>query len=282
MENIIRFKNVSKFYGSDEVLSDISLNISKGEIFGLLGPSGAGKTTILKIITGQQNLSSGEADILGYSSEKLNDSVYLKMGMVLDNCGLYERLNAYENLYIFSKITGVNKSRIYHVLEQVELLEYMKKNVNVFSKGMKQRLAFARAILHQPEILFLDEPITGLDPATAEKLHCLILSLRENGTTVFLTTHNMEEATKLCDNIALIHCGKIIEYGSPKKICEKYNFEQNIHVGLKNGREVVFKNNEVDADKIHKLFKEGSIKSIHSSEPNLEKVFIHLTGRKLI
>jgi ABC-2 type transport system ATP-binding protein len=145
---------------------------------------------------------------------------------------------------------------------------------------MKQRLALARAIMHGPELLFLDEPTSGLDPATATYIHQLILEERAKGTAIFLTTHNMEEATKLCDNVALLNKGEIVEYGCPMEICRKHNNQNKIQILLKSGETFLLQNDASSAEMISNYFKENAVESIHSSEPNLETVFMELTGRK--
>jgi ABC-2 type transport system ATP-binding protein len=141
---------------------------------------------------------------------------------MLEEDGLYKRLTTTENLNLFAGIYGVDKSHVQQALESVGLGQDAKTQVAKLSKGMRQRLALARAILHSPKILFLDEPTSALDPTTARGIHKLILELRDKGTTIFLTTHNMEEAVDLCDNVALLYQGEIVEYGSPQDICEKH------------------------------------------------------------
>jgi ABC-2 type transport system ATP-binding protein len=134
--------------------------------------------------------------------------------------------------------------------------------------------------MHGPELLFLDEPTSGLDPATATYIHQLILEERAKGTAIFLTTHNMEEATKLCDNVALLNKGEIVEYGYPKEICRKHNNQNKIQILLKSGETFLLQNDASSAELISNYFKENAVESIHSSEPNLETVFMELTGRK--
>ena len=147
---------------------------------------------------------------------------------MLDADGLYVRLNCLDNLNIFADIYGIPREKSLEALKNVGLEESAKKSVNALSKGMRQRLALARAILHEPKVLFLDEPTSGLDPVTARGIHKLIQSLRNNGATVFLTTHNMEEAVKLCNHVALLHKGKIVEQGAPAEICERHSAYKTI------------------------------------------------------
>ncbi|MBB2184435.1 ABC transporter ATP-binding protein [Lachnospiraceae bacterium MD1] len=281
MEAIITLNNIEKSFGEKQVLKKLNLSVSKGEIFGLLGPSGAGKTTIIKILTGQIKPTSGEATILGTNTRYINDKVYAKIGMVLDNSGLYSRLSCYDNLLMFSSIYGIDKKKIKEVLKKVELSEAIRKPVSKLSKGMVQRLVLARAIMHKPELLFLDEPTSGIDPATCLKIHQLLLELKESGTTIFLTTHNMEEASKLCDHIALLNEGEVVEYGEPDALCRKYNEDKKITILLKNGQLVTLQNGAASSKQIYEYFASEEVESIHSSEPNLETVFIALTGKEL-
>ena len=146
---------------------------------------------------------------------------------------------------------------------------------------MRQRLVIARAIFHNPQVLFLDEPTTGLDPATAAEIHELIREQQKKGTAVFMTTHNMEEAAKLCDHVALLHEGHIVEYGKPEEICRKYDHQKIVTIFTKHGQEMSYVNQRESADVIYRHFLNEEVKTIHSSEPNLETVFMELTGRGL-
>jgi len=211
---MIEVKNLMKNFGDQKVLHDVTFDVKGKEIFGLLGPSGAGKTTIINILTKQIEPDGGVANVKADSFDT---------GLMLDEDGLYPRLNCLENLNLFGRIYGMPKSKSMEALKSVGLESAAKKAANTLSKGMRQRLALARAILHTPKILFLDEPTSGLDPATAIGIHELILKIKDNGATIFLTTHNMDEAVKLCDNVALLDKGKIVESGVPLEICERHN-----------------------------------------------------------
>ena len=279
--NCIEVKSVSKSFLKNNVLKDISLNISTGEIFGLLGPSGAGKTTFIKIITGQLAADSGTVKVLGTNVKDFDKSMYLNFGMVLDNTGFYKRLTAYDNLKVFSDIYQIPYSNIDVILEDVGLIKARKTTVANMSKGMVQRLGLARALLHNPKILFLDEPTSGLDPKTAKSIHKLILKEKNKGTVIFLTTHNMQEAYELCDNLALINEGSIVEEGNPKDICKRYNHENEIIIETKSGLVKKFTNSSKASTEIEKLFSQDDVLSIHSTEPTLETVFLELTGRNL-
>ncbi|MCL2373497.1 MAG: ABC transporter ATP-binding protein [Defluviitaleaceae bacterium] len=207
-------KNVSKSFGANHVLKDVSFETHNGEIFGMLGPSGAGKTTIINILTKQLEVDSGEA----YTSVGSNE-----IGLMLEHDGLFNRLSCLDNLIVFEDIYGIPRSRTLEALEKVGLTDAKKTVVEKLSKGMRQRLVLARAVLHAPKVLFLDEPTSALDPMTARGIHELIRELRDAGSTVFLTTHNMEEATHLCDRVVLLHKGTIIEQGAPEEICQRHN-----------------------------------------------------------
>lgn len=276
----ICLKSIQKNFGEKEVLKDISFSVEQGEIFGLLGPSGAGKTTLIKIMTGQL-FFEGEACILDRDCKYQEKSRYEDIGILTDNCGLYERLSGYENLKIFAKIKGVKKERIEEVLKQVLLWDNRRVQVNRLSKGMKQRLLIARAILHRPKLLFLDEPTSGLDPTTAGEIHELLEGLRNEGVTIFLTTHNMSEASKLCRHLVLLHEGNIVEAGVPAEICLRHNLEQKIYLSLRDGTTVVFEDGIQEADTLCGYLKSGQIKAMHTSEPDLETVFRQLTGKEL-
>jgi ABC-2 type transport system ATP-binding protein len=160
-------------------------------------------------------------------------------------------------------------------------LEAGKTTAGKLSKGMKQRLVLARALLQEPRLLFLDEPTSGLDPATTKRIHELLFELKESGTTIFLTTHNMEEASKLCNHIALLNEGTIVEYGVPEEICRKYNDQNIISILCKDGEIITVQNAKASARQIAEVFENGNVEAIHSSEPNLETVFMSLTGRGL-
>lgn len=282
MSEKIILKDVVQRFGDKEVLKGVSLSIQAGEIFGLLGPSGAGKTTIIKIITGQLKPTAGRAVTDGEDAEKISGIMYKKMGMMLDNYGLYGRLSCYDNLKMFTKIYDIPESRIDEVLSKVGLAEAKKTPAVNLSKGMRGRLVLARAVMNEPEILFLDEPTSGLDPSTTNRIHELILEEQAKGTTIFLTTHNMAEAEKLCQHVALLHEGSIVEYGEPKEICRKYNHQNKLQIRLYDGTYTEIGNNSEAAETVKEYLEAGSIETIHSTEPNLETVFMELTGKRLV
>lgn len=281
MDQAICIKNLNHRFGEKVVLNNISFSVQPGEIFGLLGPSGAGKTTLINILTGQLKATGGSSLLFGKPSADMTGQDYKQLGIMMDDMGLYGRLNCYDNLKFYQMIDGDRSKDIDAILKEVGLSDARRTSVMNLSKGMKNRLAFARALLRTPAILFLDEPTSGLDPTTIESIHQMILQERERGTTIFLTTHNMYEAEKLCDNIALLDRGKILEYGPPSDICRRYNHQKKIHIHLKDGQDVVLEHSAECGAQISAYFAEGRLETIHTTEPNLETIFIELTGRKL-
>lgn len=269
---LIEANNISHSYGKQCILRNISLHIEKGRVIGLLGPSGAGKTTLVNILTGQLKPTAGHI--------KLHEE-NLKSGIMMDSFGLYERLTVWDNLKIFAELYGVKPDKIKPLLGNAELTDAGKTVVKKLSKGMRNRVNFCRALLKDTDILYLDEPTAGLDPATTNKIHELILAEKKKGTTIFLTTHNMHEAEQLCDSIVLLNAGTIIEQGTPTEICMKYNIENRIEVTLSNGEKRLYTNRAENAAAIAGFIEQEQVVSIHSSEPNLETVFLHLTGKEL-
>jgi len=278
---LLQLSHISKRYRTELALKDISITLHKWEILVFLGPSGAGKTTTIKIITGQLRQTSGEGKILGADTTNIDDSIYEKIGVVSDNSGIYEKMSVWQNLSMFAKIWRVPNARTEEVLRQVGLLEHRKKQAGKLSKGQTQRLVLARAVLHKPRILFLDEPTSGLDPSTAVSIHKMLLDLKQEGMSIFLTTHNMEEAAKLCDNVALLHQGKIVEFGSPQELCLKYNKNKRYQVLLNNKHEAVLVQNPENIAKISEWMEKDEIQCLHSCEPTLEHVFLQVTGSSL-
>ncbi len=271
METVIKTKNLSKRFNETVALDSCSFTIEKGEVFGYLGPSGAGKTTTIKLLSGQLRSDMGEIEVLG--RPPFDDTIKENIGIMSDNSGLYEKATVYDNLKLFAEIYRLPAERIDEVLKDVGLYQEKKKPVEKLSKGMKQRLIFARTILHGPELLFLDEPTANLDPSTAEEVRDLIRQMKENGTTVFLTTHNMEEADEMCDRIALLDKGHIIECGSPYELKLKYARKQ-VEVTTEQGKETLPLDRPALIDYLQKC---EDVITIHSIEPSLKEVFLTLT-----
>ena len=272
---MIKVERVTKRFGDNIALNQISFSINEGEIFGFLGPSGSGKTTMINILTGQLQANSGKTELLGKDSQKLLPSDFEELGLVGDTSGYYEKLSLYNNLLLFARLYGVSKSRIEEILKQVGLYDSEDTPAEKLSTGMRQRMLLARALINYPKVLFLDEPTSGLDPTTSKKIHKLLQELKERGTTIFLTTHDMNEATLLCDNLALLNKGDLIEQGSPSEIIQKYNTEKKVAVTYSDSTKKVVRFEDLQQEDYKKIM------TIHSCEPTLEDIFIKLTGEKL-
>ena len=281
MKSIITMQNVKKEFKETTALRNLSFHVEEGEVFGFLGPSGAGKTTAIKILTTQLRQTAGEVRVFGKELFKEKKDIMGQIGVLSDSSGIYERLSVYENLEIFARIHGVGKNEIMEVLERVGMADQMKKEAKKLSRGMKQRLMLARTVLHKPRLLFLDEPTSSLDPGITQEIHHLLRKLNQEGTTIFLTTHNMDEADKLCARVAFLNSGEIVELGKPDDLKLKYAGDM-VKVVLDNEAEPVFVTNNADGGlKIGEWMKEGRVRAIHSQEPNLEKIFLGITGREL-
>lgn len=281
MEDVIVMKDIRKNFKDKKALDGLSFEVHQGEIFGFLGPSGAGKTTTIKMLTSQMLPSSGEAKVLNKDIYSLNRDIFNHIGVLTDNSAIYERLSVWENLELFAKLYNIDTKCIDEVLEKLELLKEKNTKAKKLSKGMKQRLMLARVVLNKPSLLFLDEPTSSLDPGTSQEVHKLLKQLNKEGTTIFLTTHNMEEADKLCHRVAFLNDGKIVDMDSPLKLKQKYA-ENTIEIRLKGNEDViVVKNDATGGERIKDLMAEGKLQSIHSMEPNLEEIFLKLTGRGL-
>lgn len=272
---MIKVERVTKRFGDNIALNQISFSINEGEIFGFLGPSGSGKTTMINLLTGQLQANSGKTELLGKDSQKLLPSDFEELGLVGDTSGYYEKLSLYNNLLLFARLYGVSKSRIEEILKQVGLYDSKDTPAEKLSTGMRQRMLLARALINYPKVLFLDEPTSGLDPTTSKKIHKLLQELKERGTTIFLTTHDMNEATLLCDNLALLNKGDLIEQGSPSEIIQKYNTEKKVAVTYSDSTKKVVRFEDLQQEDYKKIM------TIHSCEPTLEDIFIKLTGEKL-
>ena len=272
---MIIVKNVTKKFNQKIALEEISFEVKKGEIFGFLGPSGSGKTTMIKILTGQLNADNGQTELLGKVSEKLTPADLELIGLVSDTSGFYEKLSLYKNLQAYAKLYGKPNSRVDEVLKQVDLYDSKNLAAEKLSTGMKQRMFLARALINKPQVLFLDEPTSGLDPTTSKKIHELLLDLKEAGTTIFLTTHDMNEATLLCDRLSLLNRGHLIEYGTPSSIIQKYNHEKKVQLTFSDETQTEITFEELGQTDL------AQVVTIHSCEPTLEEIFIQLTGEKL-
>jgi len=216
-------ENLTRDFGAARVVDDLSLTVPKGTVFGFLGPNGAGKTTTIRLLLGLLEPTRGRAEVLGFDTRTQADEIRCRAGALLEHSGLYERLSAEDNLAFYGRIAHLSRAqcatRIQELLTHLGLWERRKETVGTWSRGMKQKLAVARAMLHHPGILFLDEPTAGLDPVASATLRDDLLALVEHeGVTVFLTTHNLVEAEKLCGLVGVIREGRLLAVGPPNEL----------------------------------------------------------------
>ena len=275
-QQVIKADNLGKSFGSFKAISSLTFEVNKGEILGFLGPSGSGKTTTINILTGQLTPDQGQSSILGKSSTNLNEEDLTNIGLITENSGYYEKLSLYDNLLFFAKLYDVPQGDLDDLMKRVGLFDRRKTLAEKLSTGMKQRMLLVRAIINKPQVLFLDEPTSGLDPSTSQSIHELIKELQAEGTTIFLTTHDMHEATILCDKIVLLNKGQIVEAGTPSDLIQKYNTARRVKITYQSGEE-----NYLSFSELGQVSQIDDILTIHSCEPTLEDVFIQLTGGKL-
>ncbi|MBP1991592.1 ABC transporter ATP-binding protein [Paenibacillus eucommiae] len=281
MENMIEVTSLEKSFSNYRALKDVSFEIRKGEIFGFLGPSGSGKTTTIKILTAQLKPTSGSAYVFGVPTHKLQEERYRKkIGVVSDDTSLYGRLSVYDNLKLYCDLYQVPLKRIEVVLQMVNLAHESKRIVSKLSKGMLQRVTLARAFLHEPELLFLDEPTSALDPVNTKHIYEGLERLKEKGTTIFLTTHDMNEAETLCDRVAFLNNGEIQLIGAPKKLCEQHG-DPTLTVELIDGSEVIVPKGPDGAQQLFEYMSKDQVASVQSNYPTLGDIFVEVTGRKL-
>ncbi|MEW6651063.1 MAG: ABC transporter ATP-binding protein [Chloroflexota bacterium] len=282
----IRAENLTYCYGDLVAVDHINFEVSEGEILGFLGPNGAGKTTTVKLLTGQMRPKEGKASLLGMDITRQTEKIQAQIGVCFEIANLYEAMTGVENLKLFAELFGVKEFDPRALLRRVGLGERGKDRVEGYSKGMKQRLMVARALVNQPRILFLDEPTEGLDPVSAESIRSLILAEAEKGGTVFLTTHDMLEADKLCHRVAFINQGKIAALDTPHNLKQQYGKRMvKAQVtgadGRLENREIMLDTSQTAADLQH-LFSVEKVITIHSEEATLEDIFIKVTGRGLV
>lgn len=268
-----------------EVINSINFDIREGEIFGFLGPSGAGKTTTQRLIIGLLRGYKGQIVVLGKERNQWGKEFYEDIGVAFDFPNLYIKLTAEENLKLIQSYYKNQSKSIDTLLDQVGLLSEKHKVVESFSKGMKMRLNFVRSIMHEPTIMFFDEPTSGLDPVNAKIIKDIILDLKKQGKTIFLTTHNMTVAEQLCDRVAFIVDGSIPVVDTPKNLMIAHGKSSVKIEYIQNGQliESLFDLKTINQNQLFfEIIKHHEIRTIHTQEATLENVFIKLTGRALL
>ena len=304
----VKVLNLTKFYEETLAVNHINFEVEKGEIFGFLGPNGAGKTTTIRILTGILRPDEGEAEILGL--DVIEDPLTAKqiMGVVPEVCNVYVDLSAWNNMILMGKLYGVRKEarerKTRELLQKFHLWPRKDEKTRRFSKGMKQRLILAMSLIHDPDILFLDEPTSGLDVQSSRMIREIIQKLKIKGKTIFLTTHNIEEANLICDRVAIINKGEIVAVDTPEKLKNAFQKTQSIEVAF----DKIPSNTEwirdipsvnkyqrlgdklrlytTDLDRVIRELAEYSEKnklrfvSLNSLGPSLEDIFVRLTENK--
>lgn len=280
---MIQVQNLRFSYTNQPFIENVCFGVQDDEIFGFLGPSGAGKSTLQKILTGLLSTYAGSVTVNGMEAKRRDNSFYEQIGVDFEFPSLYEKLTARENLRFFASLYKKHQA-IDPLLETVGLLFDADKKVSDFSKGMKARLNFIKALLHDPVLLFLDEPTSGLDPSNARVMKDIILQEKAKGKTILLTTHNMYDATELCDRVAFIVDGKLRALDTPRNLIMSRGAAKVRYAYSRNGRE---EQKEIPLDQtgkdaeLQRLIRENRLLSIHSSEPTLNDIFVELTGRQL-
>ena len=277
----IEVTGLTRTFKDLRAVDNISFTVEAGEIFGFLGHNGAGKTTSIRMLTGQLRPTAGQAQVAGCDVVTEQQRLKPLIGVVSENQNLYERMSGKENLAFAARLYGTDSKRIEDALDQVGLLDRAKDKVQYYSNGMKQRLLIARALLHRPQIIFLDEPTRGLDPIGGRDIRGLVLDLAREGVTIFLTTHYMEEADLLCSRVAFISEGRIVALDTPDNLKVAHG-QKSLEARLADGQTLTIHLDDQDAGKkLEQLATSGQIRTLHSAEATLEEVFIQITGRRL-
>jgi fluoroquinolone transport system ATP-binding protein len=283
---MLKVQNLEFTYpkSNKKAVNGVSFEIKKGEIFGFLGPNGAGKTTTQKVIIGLLKDYHGVVEILGKNLISWKTDLYNRIGVGFELPNHYQKLTALENLELFASFYRRRTIPPMKLLQMVDLEEDANQRVGTFSKGMKSKLNFARSLLNDPEVLFLDEPTTGLDPVGRRLIKNLIIQKRNEGKAIFLTTHNMQDADELCDRVGFIVEGRLVLIESPKELKIKHGKKivklEYIKDGDLESQEFDLKN-LADNKSFLYLLKTGSVQTIHTEEATLEDIFIKATGRHL-
>ena len=303
MDTVIKVDNLRKAYGAVKAVDDISFSVAQGEVFGMLGPNGAGKTTTMEIVEGIRPYDSGSVSVLGMNIKRSKRKIKSQIGVQLQATSMYPKLTVSEMLQLFGSFFPRHIS-IDRIIEVTGLEESRKKRFENLSGGQKQRLSIALALINNPKILFLDEPTTGLDPQSRHNIWSLIELIRKKGKTVFITTHYMEEAERLCDRVAIIDHGKIIATDRPQSLISQnfqeqaIEFDINHHIEKEELLKIAGVNNilmEGDKATVYSssisatvpalidLAKQKNIEltNLHIRQATLEDVFLKLTGRRI-
>jgi ABC-2 type transport system ATP-binding protein len=277
----VEVQELHKHYGAVRAVDGISFSVDEGQVFGLLGHNGAGKTTTIRMLTGRARPTAGRAVVAGHDAVADRERVKPLINAVFEDPNLYERFAGIENLRFFATLYDVKSSRADELMDLVGLREAAKRKVKTYSSGMKQRLMIARSLINSPRVLFMDEPTRGLDPTSAREVRELVARLAREGTTIFLTTHFMEEADELCTRVAFLSQGKIVALDTPRELKLRYG-QRTATVLLRDRTEQVLRlDDPQDAARVAYWMRADQVLTIHSEEGTLEDVFVALAGRPL-
>ncbi|MDA8216963.1 MAG: ABC transporter ATP-binding protein [Dehalococcoidales bacterium] len=303
-EIAIRTNTLTRLFGANRAVDNISMEVPSGIVFGFLGPNGSGKTTMIRLLLGLLEPTQGQAEVLGFDTRKQADAIRERTGALLEHPGLYERLSAEDNLEFYGRVwhmpSAERRARIKELFNHLGLWERRRDQVGTWSRGMKQKLAVVRVLLHRPSLVFLDEPTAGLDPVAAAALRDDLENLvAREGTTVFLTTHNLSEAEKLCGRVGVIREGRLLAVGHPDELRARTGTARAEVVGrgfgedilarlrarpevaaaeIKNGRLVIDLREETDiAPLVSLLVAAGAeVEEVHKGTASLEEAFLQM------
>jgi len=282
--NRIEAEGIAYSYGDRLAVDHISFRVGEGEVLGFLGPNGAGKTTTLKMLVGLLVPQAGSITILGRDMVREREKVQARIGVCFEEKSLYEDMSAAANLRFFASLFGIRNPDITGLLERVGLSADRRDRVANYSKGMKQRLMVARALVNRPDVLFLDEPTDGLDPVSSEAIRRVVMEEKERGVAVFLTTHDMMEADRLSDHVAFIHGGRIAAFDTPENLKHAYG-KRVLRVRYRGDGGVVEEEIPLDdrgaGGRVRDILSAHEVLDMHTEEATLEDIFIRFTGEKL-
>ena len=281
---VVSAEGLSYSYNGLKAVNDVSFSVNAGEVLGFLGPNGAGKTTVIKMLTGQLEIQKGSVKLLGKVLKKNDSEMRGDIGVCFEEKNLYENMSAKENLEFFARLFGIKDYDVKKALKRVNLANRANDRVATFSKGMRQRLMIARALLNTPKILFLDEPTGGLDPTSSQAIREIIKQEAERGAAIFLTTHDMHEADELANYVAFMNEGEIVAMDTPENLKVKHG-KRSIKVRIRRGGNIKTETISLEkagvGEKVKKLVESKNLLTIHTEESTLESIFIKLTGRRL-
>ncbi len=285
MEQAIEVRDLTFSYGGGvNAVDGISFDVAPGEILGVLGPNGAGKSTTIRMLTGMLDPDSGTVTVLGLPLPERKEEIQARIGVCFEEKNLYPQMTGRENLTFFARLYGIRRFDPDPLLQRVGLFDRRHDRVADYSKGMRQRLMVARALVNRPEVLFLDEPTDGLDPVSARSVRAIIEEEAERGVAVVLTTHDMYEADQLSDRVAFIDAGRILTIDTPEHLKVSHG-KRSVKVRLLRDGTEVTETVPLDGDgateRLERLLESGTILTIHTEEATLEDVFVEFAGRRL-